>query len=251
MFNEKERLLANEAHLTKSLISSGLHALRKANIENVGLFYQAFFSLSIGLERMMKIILIMKYRIENNGEFPSNELLKKHGHNLVSLAQDCGIEKFDNKINNDILTFLNQFAKKERYFNLDSLRETDYNRENPLLTWKKIQEKILNTYSYKKLPNEYLYAAQILNQCSDVQFNNLNNEEITSVQDLVVNVYENDIAQGYAVWHIFEIVKTLKNRILYLEQKRYLMPVVSEFFDFYTDYWKPSQIRNRKNWLNI
>lgn len=43
MFTEKEKLLANEAALTASLLGNGLNALRKANIYNKGLYYQAFF----------------------------------------------------------------------------------------------------------------------------------------------------------------------------------------------------------------
>ena len=48
MFTDKERNLANEANLTASLLGNGLNALRKADLYNKGLYYQAFFSLSIG-----------------------------------------------------------------------------------------------------------------------------------------------------------------------------------------------------------
>ena len=43
MFEEKERLLANEAELTSSMLANGLTSLRKANVYNKGLYYQAFF----------------------------------------------------------------------------------------------------------------------------------------------------------------------------------------------------------------
>ena len=47
MFTEKERILANEAALTASLLGNGLNSLRRADMYNKGLYYQAFFSLSI------------------------------------------------------------------------------------------------------------------------------------------------------------------------------------------------------------
>lgn len=54
MFTEKERILANEAALTASLLGNGLNSLRRADMYNKGLYYQAFFSLSIGIERLLK-----------------------------------------------------------------------------------------------------------------------------------------------------------------------------------------------------
>lgn len=70
MFNEKEQLLANEAALTASLLGNGLNALRKAGIFNKGLYYQAFFSLSIGIERLLKMIIITRYRSNITKNFP-------------------------------------------------------------------------------------------------------------------------------------------------------------------------------------
>ena len=58
MFSGKELNLSNEASLTASLLGNGLNALRKADLYNKGLYYQAFFSLSIGIERLLKIIVI-------------------------------------------------------------------------------------------------------------------------------------------------------------------------------------------------
>lgn len=43
MFTEKERILANEAALTASLLGNGLNSLRRADMYNKGLYYQAFF----------------------------------------------------------------------------------------------------------------------------------------------------------------------------------------------------------------
>ncbi len=251
MFTEKEKLLANEAHLTKSLLSTGLHALRKADIEHIGLFYQAFFSLSIGLERMLKIIMIMRFRVENDGSFPENHELKKCGHNLEKLLKEIGIASFNNVISDSIISFLNDFAQKDRYYNFDSLTIAEHNKDNPLTKWNQIQNIILETYPRKTISDQYLYAAKLLDQCSSVYFYDLNGNSVDSVEKLVLNQYDCEYVQGYAVWHLFEIIKSLHKRIRSLEQKKYFMPVISEFFDFYTDYWSRSEIRKKKNWMNI
>lgn len=251
MFTEKEKLLANEAHLTKSLLSTGLHALRKADVEHIGLFYQAFFSLSIGLERMLKIIMIMKFRVENDGRFPENHELIKCGHDLKKLLKVIGIVSFNDEISNDIISFLNAFADKDRYYNFDSLTISDYNKDNPLVKWKQIQNKILETYPRKTILNQYLYAAKVLDQCSCVYFDDLSGNSIDSVEHLVLNQHDCEYAQSYAVWHLFKIIKTLKSYICSLEREKHFMPVISEFFDYYTDYWSRSEIRKKKNWMDI
>lgn len=106
MFTEKERLLANEASLTSSLLGNGLNALRKASIYNKGLYYQAFFSLSIGVERLLKIIIITQYRSEHNGDFPVDIDMKKIGHNLIKLCQYTGIQFKKDCIHEKIVIFL-------------------------------------------------------------------------------------------------------------------------------------------------
>lgn len=78
------------------------------------MFYQAFFSLSIGIERLLKIIIINKYRVDNEGEFPEDINLKGLGHDLVKLCKYLGIEFEDDSIHIKLIRFLNDFAKKKQ-----------------------------------------------------------------------------------------------------------------------------------------
>ena len=74
MFSEKELQLKREAELTAAMLKSGLNSLRKAAAYgSMGEFCQSFFSLSIGIERMLKIIIITEYRTDNDGKFPTIE----------------------------------------------------------------------------------------------------------------------------------------------------------------------------------
>ena len=68
-FNEKEKLLFLESNLTLTSLADGLDCLRYASTYYKGLYYQAFFSLAIGIERLLKLIFINKYRIDSGGKF--------------------------------------------------------------------------------------------------------------------------------------------------------------------------------------
>ena len=97
MFTDKERNLANEANLTASLLGNGLNALRKADLYHKGLYYQAFFSLSIGIERLLKIIIINEYRVNligflNDFAKRSNNISNKE--ELANIIDSISFVKF-------------------------------------------------------------------------------------------------------------------------------------------------------------
>ena len=51
--SEKEVRLLEECELTSALLKSGLHSLRKANLSDKGVYYRAFFELSIAIEKAL------------------------------------------------------------------------------------------------------------------------------------------------------------------------------------------------------
>lgn len=82
-FSEDEKFLLLEANLTLATIADGLDCLKNANVYQKGIFYQAFFSLSIGIERLLKLIIIDKHRIENQGRFPSNKVIRNYRTSFI------------------------------------------------------------------------------------------------------------------------------------------------------------------------
>lgn len=254
LFTEKEQLLANEAHLTRSMLISGLNSLRRANIILKGEYYQAFFSLSIGFERMLKIIYIREYQSKYEGLFPSGNELKKLSHNLVELWDYIDMDKLEG-IHKDILQFLDSFAGYARYYNLDIIMDKDgKNKEcgDVLKNWASIQRNILNASGKESnLSTNQCQFAKIMDGTCVTLMHNLEGEELSSVSRLMEEEKNSDIIQGYSVQYIFEIIKIMYYRIDKIEKVDYRMPVLTEFFDFFIDYWKPYQIRNKKNWLNI
>ena len=59
------------------------------------------------------------------------------------------------------------------------------------------------------------------------------------------------MTQSYSVQYVFQIITKLIEQIRKLERKKYLMPVLSEFFPLYHSYWRPFEIRRKKDWCRI
>jgi len=67
----------------------GVTMLGRASYAHPGLYMQAFLGLSLGLERMGKLIFLADHAIRNGGTFPTDQDLRKIGHDLTSLLTKC------------------------------------------------------------------------------------------------------------------------------------------------------------------
>ena len=81
--------LGREAELAAEQLAIGVTALGRANHTQKGLYHQAFFALSIGFERLAKLILVAEYAVENNGEWMTDQTLKSIGHDISALLDAC------------------------------------------------------------------------------------------------------------------------------------------------------------------
>lgn len=123
----------NEAQLVRYMAHSGLTALRRAEFQQLGSYFEAFFAITISLERAAKLVLALDTRL-TTGSFPTDSQLRDHGHNLIQLE-----EKVDSivatrslpvkwtkpslSLDNEVLNFLDDFAAagRDRYYNLNYL----------------------------------------------------------------------------------------------------------------------------------
>lgn len=251
MFTEKERNLANEASLTSSLLGNGLDALRKADLYNKGLYYQAFFSLSIGVERLLKSLVINKYRVNNDKTFPTDINPREFGHDLIKLCEYTGVKFESNPLHIKMVTFLNDFAKRSRYYNIDSMMNTNVRYDDPLSDWYLLSQDILNSSKKKKIIKNKQEFASLIDSVSLIRFNDLQGKEITNAMGLLEEFESRNIIQSYSVQFMFEVITKLVDEIRILESQKYMMPVLSEFFPLYHKYWKPYEIRKKKDWLRL
>lgn len=78
--------IRRECALVRHLIGSGATALGRANYaDQKGEYYTAFFGLSVGLERLAKLILVADHAITNAGQMPDQQVVRRFGHKLADL----------------------------------------------------------------------------------------------------------------------------------------------------------------------
>ena len=131
-FSAEWHALGREAALAAEQLASGATLLGKANHAQKGLYLQAFFGLSIGLERVAKLVAVADFAIEKHGRFPNNNDLKnKFGHDIDVLLNYCDqlsikwrngqnySERPNLPIHKGIVETLTEFATTSRYYNLN------------------------------------------------------------------------------------------------------------------------------------
>ena len=150
------RSIYRECELVRELIGAGATALGKANYaDGIGHYYNAFFGLSTGIERLAKLILVADHIMHNNGVLPDEKIIqsyrRKYGHDLIklldvveSIAKKNNLKLTSprpcNAISKSIVDCLNSFAdaSKGRYFNFNFNAVDDSNSDNtdePIKKW--------------------------------------------------------------------------------------------------------------------
>lgn len=124
---------AHEAGLASYCIGTGLASLRKSNFAEPRHYYGAFFDYTIGLERVVKLALIVDHCVEH-GRFPDSErYVRQYGHSLVDLM--AALPKIRDELSPDAriweapggavadaaISVLSEFASVTRYYNIGVL----------------------------------------------------------------------------------------------------------------------------------
>lgn len=130
--HQKYPLMVNELKFAKDLLNQGITTIGNANCECTGLYYSAFTDLSQGLERLMKIIIIL-HNVVITGDIPKKgTITKQYEHNLRKLYMKCEEISSDLKVSDElgdkevlsrILDVLDKFSTNDdgRYYNLDMI----------------------------------------------------------------------------------------------------------------------------------
>lgn len=144
--DEKYRRFVDEVDFSRQLLGIGLTCLRKANFATRGLYFQALSGVSLGLERFMKLCLMLD-DYNQNGEYTSRKELKDYGHDLnVLFILVTGRADFPSglhEVHYRVMELLTEFAKSSRYSNIDFI--TNSHDNDPMKHWyNEIDKKIYN-----------------------------------------------------------------------------------------------------------
>lgn len=219
MFPETFTLLQNEGFLMQGCFRSSLRRLLQASSAEPGPFYSAFFNYAIGLERLLKVLLMLD-QWHDERKFPDNKQLKKYGgdfgHNLAILHQSvCPLfpkYKLEWKINweldainKDFLVFLADFANGSRYFNLDQLAGfTNKHGENPIYRWQRL--------FYRTYQNDCPKAEKIVTK-PDVPEDTMSTTELARHHVIIA------AARPYICWRLIQLLIPLQALLIAIREQ--------------------------------
>lgn len=263
-------MMAQEGHLASTSLLAGFESLAKADYDKPGTVYSMLFQLATGLERIMKIAIILDHKARNDLTNPSDRQLRQLGHSITDLyvtlrnkAKTCLIKngwfEADTK-HGELLAALSEFARASRYYNIDQL-VAGRDDPDPLSRWFAVHMQI----AHAAVSNNRL--ASIMQQAQDrCETLGLFGWEMgpKGQYDLTVDVmYQLEVARvsrGHCIWAVIEILKPIYDLIdgltdevhqLELQKgiKEPTVPYMTEFFPFcLTD--KDTAVR-RKAWTTL
>ncbi len=253
-------LLEQEGLLAQACLCNGLTALRRANLgDKKGLFYSAFFELSIGFERVLKLVLILDHMARNQLVPPDSKAVEDYGHKLCALLDAarsvCAVRNVTaldgfqaNSLPILILGFLDDFAHPGgRYSNINKLTGHKHQKMvDPIARWGEISSQIMQTQA---TPRER-ERAQMIGQMASIAFGDAAaslmsdlDQQHMDVAPLHVRASELDTAAKYAIYALVTLIAVLRDVIDSLCDSAWAVnlaaqsgaadvPAMKEFFQF-------------------
>jgi len=264
--------LSREAGLAAEHLAIGVTAIGKANYSQPAHYYQAFFALSIGLERAAKLALVVDHAIDHNGTFPSYDELKNRGHNIKELL-DC-LEKIVEKrnlseatgkfpasaIHAGIIETLSNFASNiTRYYNFDFVTgfPKAAQRSDPITEWfEKVTLPVHSEYYKPHHKKRDEHNARLIDQLiagnTFVFYHDERNNELNSVYDASKQSAITEFTIPYTRMYIMQIIRFVAYLLDMLgvvvsNQGIQNIPPLSGYFNIFKNS-DDMYFKNRKGW---
>jgi hypothetical protein len=262
--------LLREATLAAELLSAGVTTLRKATTAQKGLYDLALFNLSIGFERVCKLIVLVDHYLKSNRTFPTNDQLRNdYRHDLEKLfpavARIVTERRLSaeytpppsSEIHASIVETLAEFAKTTRYYNLDYLTggKAAALQSGPAAWVSRVGKSILKKhYSTKKQLNDVTEAqalqASMGNVVSGIRFDEAG-EPITLLEQGLIHAGEVRVIQRFGQFYCLQLIRYLA---AVLEDLRSIahrdgfgeIPFFGEIFAWYLN--DDTMLKSRKTW---
>jgi hypothetical protein len=264
--------LARESKLARQLIGSGVTALGNANYaDGKGNYYVAFFALSVGIERLCKLILVADFAIENSGTLPSAAAIKKFGHRIndllrtaesVSLKRDLKRTRPrpTGRIADAVVACLDAFAdaSRGRYANFSSLGDPNVENEfEPLrLWWTTVADEILKehfrgTAQERRVRRNAQVVAAMMRPVSMVLFTAEDGTRLDDHEAASIRTGKTVVVQKYGRLYVLMVVRALAEIFYELTATEGYggTPVVFGHYEHFTVFMNEnSMLRDRKRW---
>lgn len=249
------RPFLREADLTRMCFATGLNALAKANHAEKGYYTQAFFNISVGLERLLKLIFLIDFALANEGSFPTENILRnRFRHDIERLFKEAveirgrlqeegetfnwGLQ--DAKLARRIIKVLSEFARSTRYYNLDYLVGARGIGRDPIEAWATdVGQYLATTYPARRRTRDEEWAREaeeLLGDCTVVLQESESGRPIRTVQESVLHGRLGEWVQQAATFHCACTVRYLAEILTVLNDRAgpgsvtLQLPFLSEFF---------------------
>lgn len=266
--NKTFHVIADEAKFTKDMLASGITQLGNANYGQKGIYFQAFTSLTTGLERIGKLCLILDYYILNNGNFPEAKYVRQEiGHDLEILFKKSNLIisnhnilfRFSKEVNEiihlKILSILSKFAKGDRYSNINFLVKSS-SQSDPIKDWSENVDKIIFEQRVSKSKKERIrdnarLADLMIGSFAIVRHTDESRKEITDVESASYLTGMTESIFKYRQLYVLQIIRYWVEILRNLEHKAMLLgnediPFMSDIFAIF--YNPDSYFKTRKTY---
>jgi hypothetical protein len=271
MFTETFKALNKEAQFTKEMLGSGATQIRNANYATKGIYFQAFTSLSTGLERIGKLCLMLDHFIDHNGQFPDSNYMKNEiGHKIgviyeksLAVASKRSIsmrflQNLNDPIHQAILKILAEFAQGDRYSNIDLIvgakRQSD-----PIASWFKEVDMplyVTRVPNKKKETIDGNAAAIAAMFAPHVMVRHLSETggEITDIEDASRRTGMQTAVAPYRQLYVLQVIRYWVELLTNLQYTA--MQTGSENIPYFSEVFAPfynedSYIKTRKTWDSV
>jgi hypothetical protein len=238
--------LQNEGFLMQGCFKSSLTALRKSSGQERAPLYVALFNFSIGLERLLKLLLILDHGVRDAGAILA---MKQFGHKLGELfrqsqvlLQQYNIPTPPNCVLDDIdqqlVSILEDFAVSGRCFNLDAL-SGGAKSDDPLARWQKL---ILSIYERDVPPSKRNTSEQearaIAAQLKGIMFCSTSSTTLDGREQTHEEVFTDHeriaLVLPEVVWRLVKLLVPLRRLLMHLGMTTSTMeaPNMEEFLEF-------------------
>jgi hypothetical protein len=259
--------LIREAALIAEHLAIGATAIGHANFERTADYAQAFFALSVGIERGCKLALSLDAAIGSGGQFLSSKDLRDYGHDLprllatvVDIAERRGLGGVlpQTDIHRGIITTLAGFATNvTRYYNLEALASDarEIPAEDPIAQWHShVTRPVLRVhYSERQRERDRRRTQPVAVQDEIyffVDFRSEGGEPIRSVADLRRSAAEARIARRWERMYVLQLARFLGQAIGTLgsvaQADGLEIPFLYEFFEIFQA--DDQYFRDRTTW---
>jgi hypothetical protein len=267
------RALKRESQLVRHLLGSGITSIGKANYaDKAGEYYTSFFALTVGIERLAKLVLVTDFAIKNNGKLPKQAVIREFGHQIAKLleavdqvAQAQSVKlcypRPRNDVSDAIVDCLDAFtdAKRGRYANFQALGEPNFEREfEPIRKWwAEVAELMLKRHFRGTQAEEQVHANaalvhQLMSPCARVLHSSETGEMMTDVRTASTLTEQTGFVRKYGRFYTASIIRWLSDVFSELSQAACYTHGIDAFFghkEFFDTYRVDDGfLKSRKVW---